>query len=149
MTEAQILILSWKERLFEDFLQEERFDLEHTNHYLNGIALYWGKRFGLNLNFASKDIFKNDKKDLPSETEVATVLKKKWAERAALAFKLRMNARYNPDFHDILVNAVKEREIPNPEDFVSEEYYTPNHELNDRGVIRILRELLISPAPAG
>lgn len=145
MAPVPALILQWKERLFQDWIQLMDPNRRHTNHYLNAVIQKWGNRLGLDSQHVTLDIYK----DGLQETEfmpIKKMVRQKWKEGAVQAFKERINLSYNQKIHDFLVAAIAKAGISNPTDFVAKEYYDQSGNIKDVGVVRLLREILIGPS---
>jgi len=148
MLPIRALILQWKTQIIQDWIQESRPDLMHTNHYLNAVAAKWAQQLGLHSDVAAFDMYKEPLDDLHFQ-DLKAMIKKIWAERAVAAFREHINLSYKQEIYDLLVEAAKGRELPQPCDFVGTEYYDIHGKIKDRGVVRILRETLTPPPLLG
>lgn len=138
------LILQWKAQIIQDWIQESKPDLAHTNHYLNAIAAKWGSELGLHRKLADWDMHKDTLDDLNLDA-LKKAITEAWKEKAVAAFRERINLVFKQEIYNLLVDAVSKRGIPEPNDFVRTEYYDIQYKINNRGVVRILRETLKPP----
>lgn len=133
------LIQDYKETIILEFTQNE---LKTDWHGLNYVRNILGVELGLNTNLNIHD------PHAPHNDAVFGKILTKWlflqkyenVNRLIAGIQIMINSQaYDASYHDFLVDIVKQQKIPNPDDYVSEKFYTEDYKLNLVGANLMLK----------
>lgn len=147
-------VLAWKSAFIEqtlfDFLQQRLTSEENkqNTHYLSGIYHKWGHRLGVSpLESVKADTNRIDKFNFTWD-DIWMFLQERWS--GSIVKSIGTQVEFNQCLAPMgqFLNQLVERKLPSVEgsDYVPRYYFNKQGLLNDRGVIRLLQETVISAA---